>query len=466
VTLPDSFHDVSDFIASLPAGMAKESIARLIRETPELNSFTSLGYVVDDFPEPLSDVAFQGLAGEIVHRIEPHTEADCAALLVQVIVAFGNIIGRDAFMMADGSQHGMNLFAVLVGESSKSRKGTSWAHVRRFFRRTDEQWEQNCIANGLSSGEGMIWTVRDPIAKSVKNKKTGQYENEIADPGTADKRLCVVEGEFANVLKVMTREGNTLSPVIRGAWDSGNLRSMTKNSEARATGAHISIIGHITRDELRRLLTETESANGFGNRFLWLAVRRSKCLPEGGNIDHENLNDLVMRLHDAIEFSRTAGEVTRGEDARELWRIVYPELSEGKPDLLGAITSRAEAQVLRLSAIFALLDCSTKIQAEHHRAALALWNYCERSAKWIFSTATGDSRADRILLALRMTGATGMTKTQISERVFNRNVSSDALSDALRILHQSGQANFTKESTRGAPCERWFAGIDRTNLTK
>jgi hypothetical protein len=89
----------------------------------------------------------------------------------------------------------------------------------------------------------------------------GGYETEIADAGIDDKRLSAMEGEFANVLKVMSREGNTLSPVIRSAWDSGNLRSMTKNSEARATDAHISITGHITRDELRRLLTETESVN-------------------------------------------------------------------------------------------------------------------------------------------------------------------------------------------------------------
>jgi hypothetical protein len=96
------------------------------------------------------------------------------------------------------------------------------------------------------------------------------------------------------VLKVMTREGNTLSPVIRNAWDSGDLRSMTKNSEAQATGAHISINGHITKDDLRRLLTATESANGFAKRFLFAAVRRSKVLPEGGNIESENFNDLVV----------------------------------------------------------------------------------------------------------------------------------------------------------------------------
>src|SRR5262249_31625989 len=180
--------------------------------------------------------------------------------------------------------------------------------------------------------------------------------------GVGDKRLMVVEGEFANVLKVMAREGNTLSPVIRSAWDNGDLRSMTKNSEARATGAHISIVGHVTNGELRQELTETESANGFGNRFLFAAVRRSKCLPEGGNIQDENMNDLVERLHDALEFACNASLVTRSDGARELWYAVYPELSEGKPGLLGAITARAEAQVLRLSCIYALLDCSAKIE--------------------------------------------------------------------------------------------------------
>lgn len=426
-----------------------------------VSSFNSLARsgehdAVEDFPEPLSDVAFQGLAGDLVRRIEPHTEADRAALLIQILTAFGNVIGHDPFAMADGSRHAMNLFCVLVGESSKSRKGTSQQHVLRVFGHADQNWREKCIVNGLSSGEGLIWAVHDEITRTVEDKKTGERKTELVDAGIADKRLCVTEGEFANVLKVITREGNTLSPVIRASWDSGNLRTLTKNSPACATDAHISIVGHITNCQLRRLLTETESANGFGNRFLWLAVRRSKCLPEGGNIDAENLNDLIMRLHTAIEFARNASEVTRDDESRELWRIVYPELSEGKPGLVGAITARAEAQVLRLSAIYALLDCSTKIRPEHHRAALALWNYCDRSAKWIFGTTTGNPYADQILVALRAVGAGGMTETEMSN-LFHRNVPSGVLADARRVLHQSGQIKFTKESTGGAPRKRWFA---------
>jgi hypothetical protein len=423
------------------------------KSSKSLKSLKSYGLkaeneVVDDFPEPLDPVAYYGLAGDIVRRIEPHTEADPPALLIQFLIAFGNAIGHTAFAIADGSRHAMNLFAVIVGESAKSRKGTSWQHVLRIAGPADEGWQNN-ITHGLSSGEGLIWEVRDEIANG----------DGVVDAGVLDKRLTVTEGEFANVLKVMARPGNTLSPVIRSAWDNGNLRAMAKNSPARATGAHVSIVGHITREEVRRYLTETESANGFANRFLFVAARRSKVLPEGGNIESENLSDLIFCLREAIEFGRNAGRVTRDDAARKLWAIVYPKLSEGKPGLVGAITGRAEAQVLRLSCIYALLDRSTNIKPEHHRAALALWNYCDRSARWIFSAITGNNRADRILCALRAAGTNGMTRKQILDDVFHRNISGTTLHEGLELLRRSGLADYRKETTAGKPCERWLTTL-------
>ena len=423
---------------------SSEPIHNLVDQTPMLNSSNSFNSldgetVVDDFPERVSDIVLYGLAGDIVRRVEPHTEADRVALLVQLLIAFGNCAGRTPCAMADGARHGMNLFCVLVGESSKSRKGTAWAHIKRIIGRADEYWSKECLTSGLTSGEGLIYAVRDPVIKPVR-QKNGSYEDEIVDQGVTDKRRTFVESELSSTLRAMSRDGCTLSAVVRAAWDDGDLRTAVKNSPNYATGAHVSIIAHVTRDEVRRELKATDQANGFANRFLWPATRRSKCLPEGGNLDAENLNDLVVRLRDAIEFARNASEVTRSEEARKLWCIVYPGLSEGKPGLLGAITARAEAQVLRLSAIYALLDCSIKIEVEHHRAALALWNYCARSARWIFGTATGNRYADRILTGLQAAGNSGMTQTEISERIFNRNVSSGTLSDALDILHRLGLA--------------------------
>src|SRR5262245_39829867 len=72
------------------------------------------------------------------------------------------------------------------------------------------------------------------------------------DVGVEDKRLLVMENEFAAVLKVIERQGNTLSPVLRHAWKGGELRTMVKTSAARCARPHISTIGHITPAEFRR----------------------------------------------------------------------------------------------------------------------------------------------------------------------------------------------------------------------
>src|ERR1035438_7075024 len=123
------------------------------------------------------------------------------------------------------------------------------------------------------------------------------------------KQLLVIEPEFASVLRVAGREGNTLSTVYRQAWDSGLLRVLNKNSPVKATGAHISIIGHITRDELLMELSNNDKVNGFGNRNLWLCVQRSKFLPDGGDWDNLDLGPLISRLKSVVKFARGVGEM-------------------------------------------------------------------------------------------------------------------------------------------------------------
>ena len=209
---------------------------------------------------------------------------------------------------------------------------------------------------------------------------------------------------------------------------------MVKTCPTQATGAHISIVGHITRDEIRRLLTQTESANGFANRFCWIVVKRSKCLPDGGAIHTVNFDDVVKQLQEAVRFGEDFLEINRDNAAKKLWHAAYPQLSDGKPGMFGAVTGRAEAQVLRLSAIYAFFDKSALIRPEHHAAAMALWDYCEQSVRWIFGTSTGDRNADKILTALRQ-APNGMTKTEISVEVFNRHASSAEIDEALRVLH-------------------------------
>jgi len=415
------------------------------------------------WPDPLNEAAFYGLAGGIVSTIEPHTEADPAALLVQFLVCYGNEIGRTLHFTAEGSQHFCNLFACLIGDTSKGRKGSSLSHLIRLFRliRTeDPQSFEERKATGLASGEGLIHAIRDPVEKQEPIKEKGKvsgYQDVIIDQGVSDKRLLVVESEFASPLKVMAREGNTLSPVLRQAWDGGTLQNLTKNSSEKATDPHVSVIGHITCNELQQRLNATEQTNGFGNRVLWVPVSRSKLLPEGGYLTDSDLTHLVSHLESAISFASTPLELKRDKEAKELWYDVYPELSEGRPGLVGGLLGRAEAQVMRLACIYAGLDQSRFITPDHLRAALAVWEYCESGVRYVFGDRTGNTVADRILKELRAISPGGLTRTEISELLHKHQKTRD-IASSLELLEQSGLAYSSKETTSGRPAETWFAG--------
>ena len=133
--------------------------------------------------------------------------------------------------------------------------------IRSIVKVADETWISDRIKSGLSSGEGFIHEVRDPLEKyDIKEKRFA-----IVDPGIVDKRLMIIEPEFAGAISVAERHGNTLSPLIRRAWDGDKLATLTRNSPLTATNAHISIIGHITIDELRARISRTEMGNGFAN---------------------------------------------------------------------------------------------------------------------------------------------------------------------------------------------------------
>lgn len=406
-------------------------------------------------PEPswpeLGEEAFHGLAGEIILEIEPHSEADPVALLVSLLCAFGNAAGRNAHLRVGADAHHLNLFAAFVGESSKARKGMSWNFVNDLMQEVDGLWSSNRVVTGISSGEGLIHHVRD---RREKTKEDGEVE--IIDEGVTDKRLLSLEPELASLLKVMARQGSTTSAVVRTAWDGRKLQNLTKNSPDAATNAHVSIIGHITKGELLRHLTETEAANGFANRFLWFMVKRSKELPFGGEWHAVDKGSLIERLEAALRFARHSLEVSWSEDAREVWRAVYGPLSESKPGMFGAVTGRAEAQTIRLAALYAILDLSRRVQREHIEAALALWEYSEESARYIFGDATGDPEADAILDGLRANGESGLTRTQIRD-LFQRNRSAERINQALALLLKMGRAGQVSEDTGGRPVERWFA---------
>lgn len=290
------------------------------------------------------------------------------------------------------------------------------------------------MLSGVGSGEGLI--------------------EALAEKG-GDRRRLLIEEEFSRPLKVMSRDGSTLSEIIRAAWDGGTLSHRTRGRQIRAEGGHVAFLGHITGKELKKQFGDANIANGVGNRILWCCAHRSKSLPDGGA--GLNVAPLVSRIQSVLNFQDGAGQVEFTPEARRLWADggVYEALTARPDDPFGAVTTRAAAHVTRLALIYALLDCDREIKAEHLIAALAVWRYSEESAYYLFGDSLGDAGLDRILGALKDAYPDAMTGTQIRDR-FARHPPDGGFREALLELARLGAVERRVVETRGRPSEYWL----------
>jgi DNA replicative helicase MCM subunit Mcm2 (Cdc46/Mcm family) len=209
-----------------------------------------------------------------------------------------------------------------------------------------------------------------------------------------------------------------------------------------ATNHTVSILGDITRGETKTKMTGDDATNGFGNRFLWVHVERTKLLPFGG--EDINFGPYIEDLKKAIEFAEGQRRIFMDENARKVWSRAYKRLSNAHDGLFGAVTSRGEAQVIRLALLYALLDCSDHIRSEHLQAALALWQYCEDSARFIFDELTVEQQM--IVEHLRQHGS--QTKTDFLKGLFNRNRAAAEIIADLAALERRGLVSHCQNKKR------------------
>lgn len=410
---------------------------------------------IDVRPWPvLADAALRGIAGEFVGLACRASEADPAAVLMTFLVRAGVEFGAMPHLVVGDQRHPARLMAVIVGASSKARKGTSAAPVTRLFRLgragDDDTYIPARTSPGpLSSGEGLIYAVRDEVREWRINKKSESGMWVVVDPGVTDKRLFVLDEELAGALASTRREGNTLSTIIRCAFDSGTLEPLTKSSRIKATGAHIGIVSHVTVAELHKLLDDTQSLNGFANRFLWVCARRQGLVPfpepmPTGEVMRLQL-EIIRLIHNA-----PAGEVALTPRCRDMWASVYPDVSQDHPGLVGCIVNRGEALTLRLALLYSFLDGAGAIDVEHMGSALAVWDYCRESAEFIFGGREQNPIAQKILEALRDAPDHRMTLTGVND-AFGRHADTGKIQGALSDLLAARKIEIGKTPGRGRP---------------
>jgi hypothetical protein len=414
---------------------------------------------IDDAPEEivpeehfpiLADEGYHGIFGEIVRKIAPVTEASSAAVYLQLLVLFGNAIGRGAHHKINASRHGTNEFCVVVGSSSQARKGLSLDIAQAIIRVMDPDSDIRCHS-GISSGEGLINVVRDESTDG-------------SDPGITDKRVSWIEEEFARVLTVCCRQGNNLSSELRKAWDSKTLSTIAKAyGQLICRHPHISMVGHITRMELATKFKPVDIANGFANRLLWVAARRERIIARPKDCQ-PIIDQFADRLKSVFNRAKNCGQMDWvNEETGKAYDLIYEnELSmECGETLLGDLIARGAPHVIRLALILAAAD-GTGITLAQLKAATAIWRFCRASAAWAFRPGNDGpdlAEIERVQKALD-DAPNGLSRTHISKTILGRNRTREQIEEILACLRIRGTAKYIKVPPAPGgkrPTELWLA---------
>jgi hypothetical protein len=212
---------------------------------------------------------------------------------------------------------------------------------------------------------------------------------------------------------------------------------------------------HITGVELAHQMSEVDLVNGVANRWWWFAVERVRELPFGGT--PSGLDVLAARLSPIVEAARKVTWINLTPKALSLWEgSMYHELGIVPVGRLGEILSRAAPHVLRMAGIFCLADGKQAIEPIHLEAAKALWDASVRCSQYVFGDNLGNPQAEKILAALKDVFPAGLTRAEISNQVFGRHETSEAIKAALAVLLEAAKIREVKEPTAGRQAHRYF----------
>jgi len=361
----------------------------------------------------LRPAAFCGLLGRTARQLAAETEADEASVLLSLLVAWGNVVGPTYRMSLGSGSVGTNLYVAVLGRTgSRKSEGLNAGHA--FFHPVIPGWSPQHVLSGLSSGEGLIQ----------------HLVTHAGEP--SDVRLLIKLSEFGRLLRISQRGGETLSMVIREAWDGGALQSPRVKDPVGVDTSHVSVIANITPEELAAETQPQDWSNGLINRFMLCHNESSKELPLGG--EFEATAEPLRQQWAAVWASLPPPErMTLTPEAAAQWGSLYHQIRERQRQ--GACPPRLDTHILKLSMVYALADAATTVRLEHLAAGACIGEYhTEVLRRFQHLSRTGNDLADAIWWWFADHPDATPTRTEIQRRACSGHTRSHALTTALQIL--------------------------------
>jgi Protein of unknown function (DUF3987) len=381
---------------------------------------------------------FDCYLGQLAERLDPYTEADQVGVLASLLAAVGVHLGPAPHLQIGYERHPLLVWPLLIGDTAVGKKGTSYNMAKALLTLADKDFVGSNIRSGLSTGEGLA----DVFASDTVEQKGKPARARLLPEG--DIRLLAYETEWSSIMARMKRENNTLSAMLRQAWEGGDLSTL--NVDARvAKESHLGILAHITPEEFKAKVSAADMAGGTYNRFLPIAVAQSKFLPKAEKADPLLTEQLGASLADRLGHAgrlRAVGFTDAGSLAWE--RLYYQFSAYHKEEVrVRQFVSRAAPYCLRIAAIYAALDRTDKISPAHLAAAVALVRYSIESARAVLY---GNDDA-RLVDWIAAAGPAGKTRGDISDGYYRKNAKRDGI-DVDTVLARLVAAGHISLTTR------------------
>ena len=416
-------------------------------------------------PVPNQDCLY-GLIGLIARAGSENSEANPFAIALHAMTFMGCCLGRTVHLQIGDTIHYPVIFGLHVGRSGRGRKGDALSLVRKLHKSIvgkSEAVAPGLHTGGLSTREGLIYLIHDGFVDG---------RNEV--PPVEDKRLWIIEPEFANVLLQTRREGNTLSPALRELFDSNSLKPATKGNRIGVAEPHVVLSAGITPTELTSGIPVRELLNGFANRIVMISAERLQVIPFPEPTPVAVIEHLGDRITEVIEFANKrctkntdSFQLTLSNSARNLYQDLYTgELAAQLVDeRVMTLLERRAPVLLRIAMIFATADLASEIEECHLNAAAAWTRYWADSVDYIFASNRGDNCPDEIsLLAERITkfllAREDASRTELTVDCFGGHVAKPKLDQAITQLLNSSPPSIVltvvaRPGGPGSPTKRY-----------
>lgn len=391
-------------------------------------------------PPVPSSACLYGLIGDIARAGSENSEANPFAIGLHALIFIGCVLGRCLHLKIGDTQHYPVLFGLHVGRSGRGRKGDALSLVRKLHKEIlvkASSAAPGIHSGGLSTREGLIFLIHD-----------GYFEGKTEVSPILDKRLWIIEPEFANILQQTRREGNTLSPALRELFDSNGLKPATKGNRLGVDAPHCALSAGITPSELTAGIPLRELLNGFANRIVMIHAERIQVIPFPQAVQQDVVEYLAERIIEVIDFAHNkmggdgcSVQMSISSTAVDVYRSLYlGELSpQFEDDKVMTLLERRAPVLLRMAMIFASTDMTTEIQERHIHAATAWTRYWSDSVKYIFSSTKDDSCSDEISdlaekIVKFLSNRVDASRTEITVGCFGGHVVKPKLDKALGLL--------------------------------